>query len=176
MTRATWAALTTRAWPASVLGAALVVFALTTSCAPPGGPLEKGAEIAPFQLEQLRGGELESRDLRGDEPVVVNFWATWCGPCIREIPALSQIHRQRAARVISINLDREGPSIVQPFVDQHNIDYPVLLGDLEVFTRYGGSAIPYTLVLDGDLRLVQSFRGLISHHTLERAIAKARAS
>ncbi|MEM8993342.1 MAG: TlpA disulfide reductase family protein, partial [Acidobacteriota bacterium] len=162
--------------PAAAAGVALVVLAAVASCTPPAGPLENGVEIAPFQLEQLRGGELGSQDLRGGEPVVINFWATWCVPCVREIPALSQIHRQRAARVVSINLDREGPPVVQPFVDEHHIDYPVLLGDLDVIARYGGSAIPYTLVLDGDLKLVQSFRGLVSHHSLERAIAKARAS
>lgn len=159
--------------PGALLASALV---LTLACVPASGPLEIGHEIPAFELEELGGGTLESRDLRGDEPVVINFWATWCVPCVREIPALQQMHREGAARIVSIALDREGEAVVRPFAEQHQIDYPVLLGDLELFSRYGGSAIPYTLVLDGDLRLVQSFRGLITHHTLERAVAKARAS
>ncbi|MEM1179929.1 MAG: TlpA disulfide reductase family protein [Acidobacteriota bacterium] len=161
-------------------GVALLTLGLALSllagCAPPAGPLEVGAEITPFTLDQLAGGEFSSRDLRGDGPVVINFWATWCGPCIHEIPALREVNRHGAARVVSINLDRGGPAVIQPFVDEHDIDYPVLLGDLDVFTTYGGSTIPYTLILDDEMRLVQSFRALVSQHTLERAIAKARAA
>lgn len=133
-----------------------------------------GQPIPPFDLELLEGGRLSSEELRGQGPVVVNFWATWCGPCVREIPSLQKLHRQQGARVVSINLDREGAQVVRPFVAEHGIDYPVMLGDTGLFERYGGSAIPYTLVLDEEMRLSKKFRGLISFRTLERQIAKAR--
>ena len=163
-----------RASTRRVLWAALFAALLIVACAPVSGPLEIGREIPTFQLDQLDGGVMKSSELRGDEPVVINFWATWCGPCVREIPALQQMHREGAARIVSIALDREGEAVVRPFAEQYQIDYPVLLGDLQLFTRYGGSAIPYTLVLDGNLRVVKIFRGLVTHHSLERAVAKAR--
>lgn len=140
------------------------------------GEVETGQLVPGFDLPRLEGGRVTTADLDGGEgPVVLVFWATWCGPCVREIPTLLDLHRQGAARVVSIALD-EPAKIVRPFVEEHGIDYPVLLGDMTTFRRFGGRAIPYTLVLDENL-VVQSVRtGLVRPAAFERDLAKARAS
>ena len=162
------------------LALALLLLALASAgigCMPPAdsGPLEVGEEIPPFELPALGGGSLASQGLRGAQPVVVNFWATWCRPCVKEIPVLKAVHRSGAARVVSIALERQGSDRLAPFVAEQGIEYPVLEGDVAFSRRYGVVAIPYTLVLDGELRLVKVFKGLVSERTLERAIAEARA-
>lgn len=152
---------------------ALVAVLLPLACMPlETGPVAKGKEIPPFKLPLLEGGSIDSASLRGDEPVILNFWATWCGPCVKEIPELKELHRGDGARVVTIALDDGGKSIVQPFVARHAIDYPVLLGDTGLFQRFGGTGIPYTLVLDGDLVVQRIYRGLVTQRTLERDLVR----
>ena len=105
--------------------------------------------------------------------MVLNFWATWCRPCVKEIPTLNAIAGRSSARVVTIAIDDGGASVVEPFVERHGIDYTVLLGDREVFQRFNGWAIPYTLVLDSSLRIVSFRRGYVSLRSLERDLRRA---
>lgn len=137
--------------------------------------IKKGAVIPDFQLITLDGATVDRDSLAG-KPVVLNFWATWCGPCTKEIPALKEVARSGAAKVIAISLDEQGDSQVRSFVKRHRIDYTVLLEGSEVFERFEGWAIPYTLVLDASSTIVSIHHGLVSRHTLERDLRKARSS
>ena len=147
---------------------------LLTSCrvVPRHADVRVGEAIPEFQLANLDGTKVSSKSYLG-EPVVLNFWATWCGPCIKEIPTLKAIHRDSPAKVVTIAIDEEGASIVRPFVEKHGIDYPVLIGDTEVFRRYNGSAVPYTLILDSSLKIVRMHRGYVSMRTIERDLRRA---
>lgn len=133
-----------------------------------------GAPLPPFELPRLDGGTLASDDLAGDGPVVVNFWATWCGPCIKEIPALSDLHASGDVRVVSINIDSGDEADVREFVQRHGIEYDVLRSGVSMVGRYGSSSIPYTLVLDGDLNVRSLHRVAVSASTLERDVQAAR--
>ena len=132
-----------------------------------------GLPIPEFELTSLDGKSISSSSYLGT-PVVLNFWATWCGPCVREIPTLQAIDRDSAARVVSIAIDQGGAREVRPFADQHGIEYTVLLGDSQLLKRFNGWAIPYTLVLDSSLRIVRMHRGLVSLRTLERDLRRAQ--
>ena len=170
-----------RGWVAAVALPVMVtvmIIGMVTGCSPSGsvGALH-GQPLPELDMPLLGGGRFVHEDLsRDNQPVVINFWATWCGPCIREIPTLRDLHQSGEVRVVSISLDDAGPEVVRTFVEDQRIDYPVLLGDMSYFRRLGGAAIPYTLILDSDLTIRSVFKGLVSKNTLERALADAMVS
>lgn len=129
-----------------------------------------GSETPSFSLTSLDGSTVKSTALKGDV-VVLNFWATWCQPCMSEIPDLKQLAANSKVRVIGIALDQDGVKAVQPFVTSHQINYTVLVGNEEVFQRFNGLGIPYTLVLDPSQRIVKIYRGPTTREALEQDLA-----
>lgn len=152
--------------------------ALLLNACQPGGThpdIRVGSPIPEFEISTLQGDSVASSSYLG-RPVVLNFWATWCGPCVKEIPTLKTLDQDSTAQVVTIALDAGGADIVQPFVDRHSIGYPVLLGDMKLFQRFNGYAIPYTLVLNASLEIVSMHRGYVSLRTLERNLRRAAES
>lgn len=130
-----------------------------------------GGTIPDFTLTSLDGQKVSKASLKG-EPVVLNFWASWCTNCRAEIPELKQVAAGNGvkARVIGIALDETGAETVKPFVESQGINYQVLIGDQETFQQFNGVAIPYTLVLDGSQRIVKIYRGHADREELEAAL------
>lgn len=97
------------------------------------------------------GPVLALADLRG-QPLVVNFWASWCTPCREEMPdfdALRQQYRARGVEFVGIALD--SPANIAAFLAQHPVSYPVVIGDgaaNKLSTSLGGRGLPHTVVLD----------------------------
>lgn len=129
-----------------------------------------GNQMPEFSLPSLAGETVASASLAG-EPTVLNFWATWCQPCLKEIPELIELADQ-GVRVVGIALDQEGEVAVRPFVEKQGMDYTILLGNQEVFQRMGGLAIPYTLVLDASQKVISIHRGAASRADLESDLAR----
>lgn len=125
-----------------------------------------GAAAPDFSLTSLDGTTVKSNSLKGTI-VVLNFWATWCQPCMSEIPELKQVAASSGAKVVGIALDKEGLEVIKPFVSSHDINYTVLVGDEEVFQRFNGVGIPYTLLLDRSQRIVKIYRGPTTREALE---------
>lgn len=150
----------------------LALSAVACQRAAPG--LEVGQVIPEFELSTLSGELVSSQSFLG-RPVVLNFWATWCGPCVKEIPTLKTLDKGATAQVVTIAIDDRGESVVRPFVDGHDIDYTVLLGDKATFQRFSGWAIPYTLVLNASLEIVSLHRGYVSLRSLERDLRRAES-
>ena len=126
-----------------------------------------GSQAPSFSLASLDGTTVKSSTLKGSV-VVLNFWATWCQPCMSEIPELKQVAAGSKAKVIGIALDQEGLKTIKPFVVSNNINYTVLVGDEDVFQRFNGIGIPYTLVLDPSQRIVKIYRGPTTKAALEQ--------
>jgi thiol-disulfide isomerase/thioredoxin len=130
-----------------------------------------GSRVPSFSLKSLDGTTVTSRSLEGDI-VVLNFWATWCAPCVKEIPDLKQVAASSGAKVVGIALDEDGLKPVKAFVERFGINqtenYTVLLGNQELFQQFNGLGIPYTLVLDRSQRIVKIYRGPATRESLEQ--------
>lgn len=108
-------------------------------------------KAANFTLKDIDGKTVKLSDFKG-KIILLNFWATWCGPCKRELPDLISLYttyKKKGVVFLGIALDEQGVSIVKPFVQKYKINYPILLGGYEVAQAYGGvSAIPTTFFID----------------------------
>jgi cytochrome c biogenesis protein CcmG/thiol:disulfide interchange protein DsbE len=155
---------------ATIFCSVLVVVLSFSGCAtnePDPATVVVGSQAPSFSLTSLDGTTVKSSALKGNV-VVLNFWATWCQPCMSEIPELKQVAASSKAKVIGIALDQDGLKSIKPFVASNNINYTVLVGDEEVFQRFNGVGIPYTLVLDPSQRIVKIYRGPTTKEALEK--------
>lgn len=130
---------------------------------PPGAKIEaeEGAYAPNFELEVLGGGDATLADYRG-HPVVLNFWATWCMPCRQEVPQLVAAQERYADDgLVIIGLDlQEGPGLIQPFVDDYGIEYPVLIDrDSDVGDKYRLLGLPTTFFIDAEGVIQSIYRG-----------------
>lgn len=125
-----------------------------------------GNTIPDFSVKSLDGKTIDKASLKG-QPVVLNFWASWCTPCMAEIPELKELAESSKARVVGIALDETGLETVKPFVAAHQINYTVGIGTQDLFQQFNGVGIPYTLVLDSSQQIVKIYRGPTNRAALE---------
>ena len=132
-----------------------------------------GAEA--FYLQELpdaTGTLRKMADHRG-KVVVVNFWATWCVPCVQEIPTLSKAHADAGGRVAFVGLGIDSPSNIVGFNDRLKPSYPLLVagaGGTELARALGddAGALPYTVVIGPDGRVIASHLGKVDDAMLQR--------
>lgn len=117
-----------------------------------------------FQLKDLAGKDLSLASVHG-KVILLNFWATWCGPCRAEIPSLIELQNRYKDRLLIIGLvvDDDDPDAVKQVVDSEGINYPVALASDNIRIAYGGiPALPTVFVINSDGRIVQKHVGLFS--------------
>ncbi len=126
-----------------------------------------------FTLPDLDRRQIKLADLKGSV-VVMDFWATWCGPCLAEMPAFNSLHAKYAGRgvkVIGIAVQSGWAQDIEPYRDRYKIAYPILVGDDEVVEKYGVIGFPTTYILDKDLKVHRKFTGKLPRkEDLEREI------
>jgi len=145
------------------------------ACTEPRQPMAVGNALPTFALKNLEG-ETITHDRLAGKPLVLNFWATWCSPCLKEIPDLKAVAAESEVQVVGIALDEEGRRAVAPFVEAHGIPYPILLGNQEVFRRFDGFGIPYTLVVDAQQRVAKIYRGVTDLESLRADLQRLAES
>ena len=149
---------------------------------PPEGPPTPLAKV-PEQLPELRlpgidGAVHGLRDWK-DRPLVVNFWATWCDPCRREIPLLKALRREHAAdRLEIVGIAVDYPDEVRKYAQAHGIDYPVLVGDqggLEAVNAFGmETVLPFSVFVDRRGRIVTLKVGELHRDEAELILDRVR--
>ena len=104
-----------------------------------------------FALKDANGNTVKLSDYHG-KVVLLNFWATWCGPCAVEIPWFIEFEQQfksKGFEVLGVSMDDDGWQVVKPYIAEHKINYRVVLGNDSVSQLYGGvESLPTTYVLD----------------------------
>jgi thiol-disulfide isomerase/thioredoxin len=140
----------------------------------PADASESAKAIAPgFTLRDLSGADVSLAALRG-RPVVIDFWATWCAPCERQVPVLNAFHDKHGDRipVLGIAVDVDGATRVKPFVEQHELRYRVLLGDEALAQDYDAFGFPTLYVIRPDGTIHSAHVGVVSPEALEAAVAE----
>ena len=124
----------------------------------------------PLVMYDVNGTPWSMEELQG-KVVLLNFWATWCGPCRLEIPDLIKIQdRYRdQVQIIGVSLDEGGPGIVTAFANELKMNYPVVMATPQILEQFPGVfALPTTFVLDPDGAIAQTHIGLVSPGVMEQ--------
>jgi thiol-disulfide isomerase/thioredoxin len=126
-----------------------------------------------FTLLTLNGEEVKLTDYK-DKIVILDFWATWCGPCRRGIPDLVSIQNEYKDDVVVIGISLDQPSTqrnIKPFIEHFDINYPIVLGTLDVVVAYGNiQAIPTSFIIDKKRNIVKKHVGLVPKETIVKDI------
>jgi thiol-disulfide isomerase/thioredoxin len=128
------------------------------------------AAVPAFIARDLDGREVSSASWRG-KVIIINFWATWCGPCRAEIPDLVTLQEKYRDRlqVIGISEDEASPDLVKRFAADHHINYPVIMTTPEIGKLFPGiGALPTSFVIDRESRVVQKHVGMLQAAITER--------
>jgi thiol-disulfide isomerase/thioredoxin len=151
--------------------------ATLTSASPDGDSAERvtlrffhDPKPAPmFTARTLDGGEVSTASFRG-KVVIVNFWATWCGPCRAEIPDLVKLQDKYRdqLQIIGVSEDEAPPETVKRFAQEYRLNYPVVMMTPEIEKLYPGiGALPTSFIVDRSARVVQKHVGMLTARTTE---------
>ncbi len=135
------------------------------------------SSLAPdFSLESLDGKSLRLSDLRG-KAVLLNFWATWCGPCKIEMPWFVDLQKEygsQGLQIVGVAMDDASKEDISKFAKDMGVNYPILIGKESVGDQYGGvPALPESFLISRDGKIVDKIIGLRGKAEIEDAVKKA---
>lgn len=126
------------------------------------GKSNKISKAPEFILKTFEGNDFYSKDLEG-KVVIIDFWATWCQPCIKEIPsynALYSKYKNTNFMMLGITMDSGTAKNVKPFIGKFKIQYPIYMGDEKVDSAFGGmQAYPTTFIIDQNWNIYKKYLG-----------------
>lgn len=130
---------------------------------PQTAPLSEPVQAPDFNVKALDGTSLQLAELQG-KTVLLNFWATWCGPCIAEIPDLIALQEELGEEdfvVVGLSMDMVDPELVHEFVDEMNVNYPIAIDEGAIAEDYGGIfSLPTTFIIDKEGKIQQRTIGI----------------
>lgn len=136
----------------------------------------RGTMRPDFTLKGLDGKTHDIAEWNG-KVVVLNFWATWCPPCRKEIPSFIDLEKKYGARGVQfVGVAVDDPKAVRPYIEKMGVNYPILIGDndktIRISKEYGNrlGALPYTVLINRDGHIVYARRGEWDRKDAENAI------
>jgi len=122
------------------------------------------AQAESFTLRNLDGDLVKSHDVIGKKPVLLDFWSTWCKPCLKNLPKLQKVYEEYAAKglaILAVNEDgTRSLSKVEPLVNSLGLTFPVLIDEnRDVMRLYKVSGLPTTILIDKNEKIVLTLRG-----------------
>ena len=154
----------------AVAGLLLVALLLGRNGEPSPALAEIGGRLPEFELHTAQGDSTLASDALTGDVLVLNFWTTSCTSCLQEIEELKRLHAKQHVRVVGIALDSDVDRVRQ-VITARNINYEVLIGTSEVFERFDGYAIPYTIVLDKSRIVRLMVSGKMSYDEILKAVS-----
>lgn len=141
------------------------------SCKPPG------KKAPDFKLKQLDGKPLRLSNLKG-KAVLINFWATYCPPCVKEIPmfqALYNEYKKQDFIIIGISIDRTA-EIASRFIKKMGVTYPIVMATKKTVKEYKVRGLPTTFLVNRSGEIIQQYIGLLTESMLRKDIQRALGS
>ena len=153
---------------------AIVLFALiknnsTPNSAPTSG-LEEGLAAPDFTFPGIDGTEVSLSDFKG-KVVLVNIWATWCKPCVDEMPSMEKLYRKFKGQnfeILAVSIDEAGRDTVAPFMNKYKLTFPALIDSKgTIKSLYGATGVPESFIVDKNGILVNKIVGATNWATPE---------
>jgi cytochrome c biogenesis protein CcmG/thiol:disulfide interchange protein DsbE len=126
-------------------------------------PVGERRMMPALELARLDGGTWRMADHRG-QVVLVNYWATWCGPCWEETPGLIRLSNElgpKGLAVVGVAIDEGGEAKVRKFVDEFHVPYPVVLPERMSQMEFGMEGVPTTILVDRQGRVAKTYVGAV---------------
>ena len=124
------------------------------------------AQLPSFKLKTIEGKTIDTQTLSKDgKPFIIDFFATWCKPCNRELSAISEVYdewqKETGVKLYAVSIDKaQNANKVKPLVNQHGWEYEVILDPNSEFRKsFGGEMIPFVVICDGDGKIVYKHNG-----------------
>jgi peroxiredoxin len=159
----------------SVVALGLAFCLIAFGCRESAQPAAAGEPAPAFDLPLVGGGRVSLEALRG-QPVLLDFWATWCEPCVLEIAELNALQeriRATGVRILAISIDTLPPEELARWVAEHDIAYPVALASTDLATAYGADAFPFHVLVGSDGAVLERLEsGYHDREELEALVAR----
>lgn len=135
---------------------------------------QAATQMPSFALESARDGKIVNSDSLKGKVLLLTFFATWCPPCVEEVPVLIQLHNEltdQGFSVVGLSVDQQGRELVARFVEKRKITYPVLLAETRTTQDFGGVyGIPVAFLVNKSGNVVKKYTGFVQHEILEKDI------